>query len=285
MSKHTQSGAALVESILIISVMIGLLVAIPSIAKRQDIRQSTVDASRYTTWQMTVSNAADRELVIDRFFAEPDASIRSVQAELDENVFWRDQNTPLVREEAFLSVNSDARLTRNINTGESLVNLNSINLEVFEQAADAGAIPDTITRTIRTVSDWTGGSNVIAANRGIVQTALSVGLGEGEQGNNQRVQCSGIGGAADGCFSASNAILVDGWEAKNNAAIEEGAKAMVPTKLLDSFGEVLDALSVVPLLKEFKHMDDSFGCVNSTLLPTKELTGEISATEGVPHAC
>lgn len=281
-----QAGAALVESILIIAIMVVLLVGIPSIAKRQDVRQSTVDANRYTTWEMTVANSTDRELVIDRFFADPGASIRSAPTELDENRFWQTGSTPLIRQNAFLSAASNDEFTQPIRAHQSLVDPRSVRLEVFERAADAGAVADTITGTVRTVSDWTGYSDAIAPNRGIVQTALSVGVGDrAAQSGNQPAQCSGIVGAADGCISVRNALLVDGWEAENDAAIKEGAQAMVPSKLLDPLGEVLDAISVVPLLKEFKDMDDSFGCVNTSLLPTKELTGNISTATGNPHDC
>lgn len=287
MNKDIQSGAAMVESIVILSMMVGLLVAIPSIAKRQDVRQSTVDANRYTTWEMTVSTTADREQVIDRFFAEPDAAIRSAPTELTDNLFWQNRHTPLVREHAFMPANDAPGSTSSENIGGSLIDRRSVKLEIFERAADAGLIPDTITSTIRTVSDWTGRSNAIAPNRGIVQTALSVGVGDrtSAASDNQGVQCSGIVDAADGCLLVRNALLVDGWEAENNAAIEEGAQVMVPTHLLDPLGEVLNVVSVVPLLKEFKDMDDSFGCVNTTLLPTQALTGDISNTVGVPNEC
>jgi len=88
MNRSTQKGAAMVESVLIVASLVVLLVAIPKLAKYQDVRQVTVDASRYATWQMTVSEATDREKIIDRMFSEPDAPIRSQNSELGENLFW-----------------------------------------------------------------------------------------------------------------------------------------------------------------------------------------------------
>jgi len=289
-----QSGAAMVESVLILSLMVVLLSAIPSIAKRQDVRQTTVDANRYSTWEMTVSSAVDRELVIDRFYSAPNASIRSTQTEQIENHFWSNQITPLTRVHAFTAAaasnqvptQGDANDLAGDSTHHSLVDSRSVKLDVFERAADAGIVAETITGTIRTVSDWTGHSNAIAPNRGIVQTALSVGIGNrGLSEEGQAVGCSGANESASDCLSVRSAILVDGWEASTEADIEAGAQAMVPTKLIDPIGEMLDVVSIFPLFEEFEDMDDAFGCVNTSLLPTKELSGAISTTVGTPNEC
>jgi len=285
-SSTVQSGAAMVESILILSLMVVLLTAIPSIAKRQDVRQTTVDANRYATWEMTVAMDTDRELIIDRFYSAPDAPIRSVQAEQDDNIFWQNQNTPLLRDHAFIAATAPRPVSSQQRNGNSLVDSRSIKLDVFERAADTGSVADIITGTIRTVSDWTGSSNAIAPNRGIVQAVLSV--GDGNRGLNEDglpQECSEANENSIDCLSIGSAILVDGWEAATDEETEEGAQAMVPTQLLDPLGNMLDAISLVPLLKEFEDMDDSFGCVNTSLLPTKELTGTLETTVGVPNEC
>ena len=258
--------------VLILSLMLILFAAMPYISKRQDVRQTTVDANRYATWQMTVSTSVDRELVIDRFFSDPNSPIRSIQTNVNENSFWNNQNTPLIRERAFVAANAQNTGFMGSNNHPSLVDPRSVTLKVFERAADAGEVADTIIQTVRTVSNWTGSPNAIAPNRGIVETELSVGTDQ-----------NGINNGLT--HSIRSAMLVDGWEAANDAEVEDGAKTMVPTQLLEPLGAALNAISVVPLLKEFEDMDDNFGCVNTSLLPTKELSGSISTTVGTPHAC
>lgn len=282
MNKHKQRGAAMVETVLIVAGMVILLVAIPKLAKYQDVRQATVDASRYATWQMTVSEAPDREKIIERMFSKPDSPIRSQNTELSENTFWRSARRPLIRDHALTPVGPSQALANLNNVGESLVDLRSVALSTTEQSASTGAVASTITSTVQTVSNWLGDSDAIAPNRGIVKSAISVAINANSTDGQGQVEC-GVGAAE--CMSISSSILVDGWEAKDSDAIETGAQVMVPTKLLKPIGEALSLVSVVPLLKEFEHIDDSFGCVNTTTLPTKELSGELADSGGDAHEC
>ena len=282
MSKQMQRGAAMVESVLIIAVMVILLVAIPKLAKYQDVRQTTVDASRYATWQMTVSETADREKIIDRMFSRPDAAIRSQNTELDNNPFWRSSQRPLIRDQAFTPVQSSAAQTNQNNAIDSFVDVRSVTLKTVENSTSAGVTANAITGTVRTVSDWLGDSDAIASNRGIVQSNVSVAVNQSSEGEATTMNC----GFNDiQCLSVSSSMLVDGWEAADLSSVERGAQVMVPTQLLKPIGRALSLVSVVPLLKEFKEIDDSFGCVNSRVLPTKELSGDLAGVVGASHVC
>lgn len=281
MNKDKQTGVAMVESVLIVMGMTVLLVTLPKLAKYQDVRQMTVDASRYANWQMTVSEAASREKIIDRMYSQSDAPIRSQNSALNDNAFWRTTQRPLIRDQAFTPVQTPGTGANQL-ASDTLVDIRSIGVRTTQQAESTGWVGNTITNTVRAVSNWLGESDAIAPNRGIVKSEISIALNSNSAEGQAVIDCSG--GMIE-CMSISSSILVDGWEAEDSSAVENGAQVMVPTKLLKPIGAAFSAVSVVPLLKEFEDLDDAFGCVNSASLPTKELTGGLAESEGLPHEC
>jgi len=281
MSSSNEIGAALVESVVVIVAMVALMVALPMLSKYQDIRQSTLDASRYATWQMTVAEEPSRELIIDRFYKDPSSPIRSALSENSVNPYWRHSNLPLVREQAFTPVTRSVDSIVGTGNDSGIVELNSLSLQVADRVESTGQISELATRVIRQVSGWLGESDAIASNRGIVSAAVSIGVSDGFE----RASSGSCSEGASGCVTASTAILIDGWEAADDLETRDGAEVLVPTTLLKPVGRLLSVVGVVPLLKEFKEIDRSFGCINSTSIPTKELTGELQAEGGDSHAC
>ena len=264
MNKVYQTGAAMIEAVLICVAMVSLLVAIPKLALHQDVRQATVDASRYAAWQMTVSNEIDREKVIDRIFSKTDSPIRSDNSQLEANAFWQHRDTPLVRDHAFTPVTS-ASNPQNIGPfNQSMVDTRTLNVSTRHGASSPGAVADTVTGTIRTVSNWLGDSGAIAPDRGIIESGIEIAVRSGHADGSGSLDCAN---ESVSCLSSSSAILVDGWEAKDSEAVEEGAQVMVPSQLLKPVGQALSWVSVIPLLKEFRNFDDGLGCVNTTSLP------------------
>lgn len=281
MNNHNQSGAALIEAVLICVAMVSLLVAIPKLALHQDVRQTAVDASRYATWQMTVSNEVDREKVIDRLFSIPDAPIRSDNSLLDSNPFWQNNRSPLVRHQAFTPVGNANSSSFGGASNQSKLDTRTLNISTQQRVASTGTVADTVTGTIRTVSNWLGDSDAIAPDRGIIESDIQIALRTGNDSDIGPMNCAHD---SISCLSTSGAILVDGWEAKDSSAVEAGAQVMVPSKLLQPVGELFSWVSIIPLMKEFRGFGDGLGCVNTTSLPTKELTGELQLRD-YQHEC
>lgn len=270
------------ESILLVAAMVLMLVAIPRLSKYQDIRQATVDASRYATWQMTVSEAASREQIVDRMFSTPSAAIQSENTTSSENPYWRLDRRPLVREHALIPVYAN-ETTSDLNAvADSIVDIENVSITTTERSASTGAVANAIASTVRTVSGWFGDSDEIAPNRGIVNSKITVGLNRNSSDDTTPVECSVV---ANDCLSISSSMLVDGWQAEDSLDIERGVQTMVPTTLLKPIGRVLSLASAVPLLEEFKDIDESFGCVNTSTLPTKEMSGQIVENSEQRHEC
>jgi len=269
MNKGAQQGAALIESVLVIAGMVVLLGVIPMLAKFQDVRHATVNASRYAAWEMTVAEQpADRELIIDRFFAEAEAPIRSRATEITTPEFWSTHSSPLVRNNVLTAATAPSA-----SSNASLVNVATVNSDSAERTASLGHVGDTVTSTIQTVSGWLGRTDDIASSKGIFNATVSVGLNSQAALPLANANC---GDASGGCVGTSTSLLIDGWSAANENEVVAGAEVMVPSQVLKPLGRALSTISAVPLLKEFKNFDDGLGCVNSQSLPTQELTGRIS---------
>ncbi len=270
MSKSTQAGAALVESVIILSGLIGLLALLPQLAKLQALRQSAVEAGRYTSWQLSVGEQPSRESVAARFFIQPDADLTSENSSVDFLVTER-SISPRVRRHAFdpISQESENELP---SLGSGMINLNTLTVHAENNAEHPGTLVESGVNTIRRVSNWLGNSDAIASGQGIVKHTLAFATHGPTPMASSNADCSEN---SIFCFSAESALLIDGWEAADNHETEHAAAVLVPTTLLKPLGATLAKVSAVPLLKEFSKMGAGFGCVNTTALPTKELSGEI----------
>lgn len=274
MNRSSQTGAALVESIIIICGLIGLLALFPQLAKLQSIRQSAVEASRYANWQLTVGEQASRESVANRLFIAPNAAL---QSDITASAFRASNpsTNPRARSHAFkpLAENSHNELP---SLGRTSIELSTLTIRTDNNAEKPGKLIESGVKTIRKVSDWLGDSDAIAGGRGIVKHTVAFATHGQESENQIAGDCS-----KDSvfCFTAHSALLIDGWEAADNKETEDAAAVLVPTTLLKPLGDTLAKVSAVPLLKEFSKMGAGFGCINTTVLPTKELSGGITTIE------
>jgi len=85
-----QTGSALVEFIVVSAVLIPIMFGIPMIGKMIDLKQTTAQASRYSAWETTVSDAPAQN-VDQRFFSDASAPIGST--EVGPNTLWGPADT------------------------------------------------------------------------------------------------------------------------------------------------------------------------------------------------
>lgn len=274
MNRSSQTGAALVESIIIICGLIGLLALLPQLAKLQSIRHSAVEASRYSSWQLSVGEQASRESVANRLFIAPNAALQS-EIKATASQAANPSTKPRARRYAFtpLVENSHNELP---SLSSSSIDLSTLTIQADNNAEKPGKLIESAVTTIRKVSDLLGDSDAIASGRGIVKHTVAFATHGRESQKRIAGDCS-----KDSvfCFTSHSALLIDGWEAADDKATEDAAAVLVPTTLLKPLGETLAKVSAVPLLKEFSKMGAGFGCINTTVLPTKELSGGIVSTK------
>ena len=78
MKLRKQTGAALVESFFICGVLTIFLIGIPMLGKSIDLKQTTIQASRYAAWEKTVYvDSTQVDQVDTRFFKDASAPISS----------------------------------------------------------------------------------------------------------------------------------------------------------------------------------------------------------------
>ncbi len=95
MNPARQSGGALVEFVLVASILTPLLILMPTLAKNADVSMATSQAARYGAWEQTVIVKGGDDLATEinnRFYAKADVGINSTPGALSgedvQRQFW-----------------------------------------------------------------------------------------------------------------------------------------------------------------------------------------------------
>ena len=90
MKIQSESGAALTETVVMLTVLIPLALGVSMIGKMMDVKQTTVQASRYAVWESTVHDAMPTDMDV-RFFGDisnPIVSDPADDAAFAPNALW-----------------------------------------------------------------------------------------------------------------------------------------------------------------------------------------------------
>jgi len=279
----------MVEFAVLSGVMVPLFFGVPMLGKLIDLRQMTVQASRYAAWEATVATSVgDGPLALDeRFFGDPAAPIRSAPTTRGHNPLWGGPPSPTPAE--VRSADPGARRTIGGVVGHpggwpamSAVTVDpaSVSGTTAERSASssvAGAVGAVVKRTGEMLgSSWHIGGN------GLVDVGVTVAVREnGWLG-------SGSGGCGEGfaCVREPSAILTDAWGAPDDTTTAERVRQLVPLHKLDWLGDSLAVVGKIPMLDELEDLnrngESAFGFVDMSTdaLPRDEI-GEVSPGEGV----
>ena len=272
--KTTYQGSALTEVVVLMLVMVPLAFTIPMLGKLIDLKQSSIQASRYLTWQQThaPSQSADATSRVDdlnrRFFSSPESAITSVVGDttdqpLSENLLWGRSGG-----------NRSAGEYQGMWGGLGFTDDVTLDLQQTRITQQGGELPTIAAATTRSIDATTGfvealsGANWDVEANGMVSinVAISARLGEllgsesstcGEQQTSNNEFCLEIG----------SAILADGWSASSARQAKERTQTFVPATILEPAGRFLSAFGTLPVLKELKSLDKAFGRVDTEVLP------------------
>ncbi len=289
-SKLQQTGSALTEMIVLGLVMVPLMFTVPMLGKLIDLKQQSIQASRYLAWQQTHAPQQARNTVQtqnelrQRFFSSAELPLETL---LDGNnsgfaghhLWGSDTTTPYSSKgsddvpEMWQSLSfSDSVQIRD---SSSVFSVNDNGLPEAAKLVSEGV--NLATSVIDTLSsaEWDVATNgVYAIDMGI---ETEVGNLLSQQGSNcDHAQSGDQGEVADTgstsgpgtlCFGIRSAILADGWSAASDAQARRRVQTMVPATVLDPLGNVLSVLGALPIFKELRPLDDSFGHVDVNVLP------------------
>jgi len=270
---HRITGSALVESFLIVGVMVLFMIGLPIIGKAIDLKQTTVQASRYSAWEKTVENTmnpdSDINQVDTRFFMDAAAPIQSGGSDMGTNHLWGAQvasseaGTVPGEETDGGTAGPGTKLSDKARV--TLVD-GSVETDSYASAEDGyvfGSLGSGVAKVGAFVSSdgWDENNPV---RKGIVMSNVKANVKANAlfsftAGGN----CSG----GEGCVSETTAILVDGWSAGDPAVIRDRVHGFVPTARLHKLGRLISKVSAIPMLGDLKGLKNAFGCVKTNIVP------------------
>jgi hypothetical protein len=225
--RRSQSGQALTEFLVAALAIVPLFLLLPVIAKYQDVGHATQVASRYAAFDATINNPSTggtkdpaqlAQEVRRRFFSNIEAPVRSNDAAgnflAHQNLFWRSPDgTALIRD-----INS---------VGVSVAPAGASGTLLLRGVAGLFGLPDTPL--------YRGSVSVPLAN-------LPAGIRSYEPFDQINLR-----------VDRSTTLLVDGWNARDRAAVRTRVERMVPVS--QAVGAVTPVLSLPFMVFELNQVD------------------------------
>lgn len=227
-----EHGSALVESTLILGVLGIFMGGIPMLGSLIDLKQTTIQASRYSAWEKTVEvdlgHLGDK--VEQRFFG--DESL---------NLLWGEGNQHNNGSVTIDGVNVELTSGSTVNSDASLYSTFSNTITKFGRAVGSGG--------------WEEGSPI--AN-GLVTSTVHSAVKPNEYFTERKQ------------ISESTAIFIDGWSAGEDTEIRERVQGFMPTNKLEKLGAFVSKLRFLPMFGDLKNLKNAFGCVKTNIVTPKE---------------
>ena len=255
------SGAALTETIILMLALIPIMLGIPMVGKLIDLRQTTVQASRYAAWEATVSPTAVAPTDLKaRFFSDDKVAIGGDASA--PNALWggnRHGETAPESEERthtpFMSSDHTA-VKLDENTGAALPYISAYGAGANGDAALV--IQQMVEKAGNISADVTGGEWM---DSGSLQGMLRSEVRADVEGNGLFETLS---------FDDATVIMSDNWSSEDDAEAAARARAMVPAGALENIGNLFSEFGNFPMFNELKDLDGAFGHVDMNPLPAGE---------------
>lgn len=260
----------MVESILIVGVLTIFMIGVPMIGSMIDLKQTSIQASRYSAWEKTVNVDTNHagDLIDERFFRNASAPISSsANSGIEANHLWGELPAAESTANANGGANSSAPTDQTTDTPlfqkarVTIVN-SSNSANSWEQTDDdiAGRIYGGVANVVTTLGSvisadgWGDGDPV---ENGLVKSVVST------QIESNDFFTSGL------TIEESTSIFIDGWSAADDETIRERVHGFVPTARLEALGSFVSRLKVIPMLGDLENLEKAFGCVKNNIVPGK----------------
>lgn len=247
------NGSALVESILILGLLSVFMGGIPMLGSLIDLKQTTIQASRYSAWEKTVAVELDHlgSQVEQRFFKNQSTLLSSSSiGNQPGNVLWGEDQLHNNGEVTIAGISVDAESGGLASSGMTVYDDVSNIITKFGRAVGTGG--------------WEVG-NPIA--KGLVTSTVGAELMDGEYFSDGRR------------IKESTAIYIDGWAAGDDSIVRERVQGFMPTSKLEALGKFVSKLQFLPMFGDLKNLKSSFGCVKTNIVTPKEYApvGDVAA--------
>jgi len=261
---NVQRGAALTETFVLMLVLTPIMFGVPMIGKLIDLRQTTVQASRYAAWEATVSpNTHSPDNIKARFFSDNNVALGGDASA--PNVLWGgyrdDEQAVELPEVSRQTVDSYWQPAH----AEVRLDESSARALPYTSAYDAGAnddvaykIQDLIETTVGAVADVTDGKWMDSGSlKGMLRSEVQAQVAE------------------NGWFNAlpfkdATVIMYDNWSSPDDNQAARRVQSMVPAAALEDVANTFSEFGNFPLFKELKSLDEAFGHIDMEPLPAGE---------------
>lgn len=231
-------GSASVETIILSTAMVPLILGIMTVGRQQKDTNQHVQIARYVAWERTVSN--DYQL--------------GAKVNDDINARFVDDASGLIS-----SVSNDTAAEPN----------NEYRLQIIPESSSD--IPTLASGSINMISELSNGFEAIHDTAGSVIGSLS-GLKVDWVDQPQGVYTNTVEVAGSSDDQASklyrNTIMVDSWGANGPAETEERVRNLLPGSVFRKPADIVaKTVGVLPIFKELRKMEGQFGEIDATSLP------------------
>jgi len=273
----TERGAALVEFIIVASVLLPIMFGVPMIGKMIDLKQTTVQASRYAAWETTVSvDGSAPQNLEERFFSDASAPIGSTGS--GHNALWgvddaqpselnADVNTNGTAQVGMLSdYKADTAVV--IASGARAEQSSAYRSLTVEGIEHSPAANESVAHVLGEAVDFLGElDDLTEGDWGMETDGLVRGVAS--------VQMQGNGWLGPRTVTQGTVIMNDNWSVAEARAARDRIRPLVPANALHPLGDALGLIGKVPLIKELDHFGDHgvFGYIDVEPLPDSENVG------------
>jgi len=249
-------GSALVETTVLMVVMLPLIFALSMVGKLIDLKQTTEQASRYTSWESTVgaerSGSLSNESVRERFFSDAETPIYSQAQHAAVNAMWGDSNESMGQFQSASTVVLD-QSSIDVHISDNAVPQTAA-MKIGEAAARSGEILEDVSGNSWALSA-DGPSSITVSAQIESSSWLPASLSECTDGN------------SNVCLSSRAVILGDSWSASDDSQAEQRVRSLMPATVLEPVGNAVSIVGNLPMFQELKDLRGAFGHVDMGILP------------------
>jgi hypothetical protein len=249
-------------------VMLPIMMGIPMVGKMIDLKQTTINASRYAAWEATVSddyNVADQ--IDSRFFKDSESAIKTQNVAPASHRLWGE--TSAVDPSSYIEKGS-VRIADDSAAAKALeVNItNGVQGGSTNSLTFGGVVKDS-----GEILSWAPGTDWGVNDDGLLRAAVQVKIKQNYLLNQSNSACFEEGKTFS-CMTEANSIMVDNWSASNDRQAADRVRSFVPTTAIRDVSDILAAIGEVPTFAELKGLKrkngkNGFGHVEMNVLPEK----------------
>jgi len=250
-------GSAMTEFAVLTLAMLPIMIGIPMVGKMIDLKQTTINASRYAAWEATVANGFDTADQIDsRFFQDSEGAIKTQAVQHDSNRLWGEVSS--LAPNSYMAMGDVRIADSSVAAGALETNISS----TVEGGSTLGVTFGGIVKFAGNILSWAPDTDWEIESDGLLRAAVQVQVKENGLLNGSNNLACNNEGTTFACMTAANSIMVDNWSASNDHHAADRTRSFVPTTAIRDVSDILAAIGKVPVFKElegFKRVDGQFG--------------------------